>query len=306
MKLPEELQFIQNSRMPQKRTDARLDGKVAVITGATSGVGYQAARRFAQGGAQLALLCRNGEKAGNLQAELKADFGTTSDVFVADFCDLAQVRRAGAAIAARYPAIHVLVNNAGVFNKRRRLTDDGHEMMFQVIHLASFLLTKLLAASLKAGAPARVLMINSEGHRFGRVRMRDLSWRKRPYFGLTAYGQAKSAQLLAAQRFAREFEKDGIRVNAMHPGAVRTNIGMNNGLLYRLYSHFILRWFLKDAAISGESIYYLAAAPELAEASGKFYNLTIEETPAPHARDAETGAALWDFSMAEVGLKGKG
>jgi retinol dehydrogenase-13 len=296
MKLPEELQFIENSRMPQKTTKARVDGKICVITGATSGVGLEAAKQLAKGGAFIILVCRNKEKALRVQSELEREFGAKSDIFMADFLELAQVRRAAMEISKKYPKINILINNAGMFNTRRRLTPDGNEMVFQVIHLAAFLFTKILTNNLKAGAPSRILDINSEGHRFGGLNINDLDWSKRPYIDMRSYGAAKTAQLLAAWEFADQLKGSGVTINAMHPGAVRTNIGMNNGFLYRLYNRYILWWFLTNPNVAGEEIYYLLAAPEMESVSGKFFNKTIEEKPATHARDRVLGQKIWEIS----------
>jgi len=280
MKLPEELQYIQNSMLPQKTTTARLDGKICLVTGATSGIGNVAARQLAAHGAHIVIVCRNEAKARKVQNEFTDQFGVKVDFFIADFSRLSEVSQAAREIVAKYPKIHVLINNAGVFNKRRRLTPDGNEEVFQVIHLASFLFTKILFPNLKAGAPSRVIDINSEAHRFGGLNIHDLNWAKRPYIGLRGYGAAKIAQLLTMREFAHRLEGSGVTVNAMHPGAVRSAIGMNNGLLYRLYSQYILSMFLKDPAIAGNAIYYLAAAPEMDGISGRFFNQTIEEKPA--------------------------
>lgn len=300
IRLPEELQYIQNSLLPQKFTTARLDGKVCVITGATSGIGYHAARELAQGGAHIVMICRNCEKARSVQKELSRDFDASTDIFIADFQSLAQVRDAALAVGKAHPKIHILINNAGVFNKRRHLTPDGNEMTFGVIHLAAFLLTHLLLPNLKRGAPARVIEINSEAHRFGGLNLTDLTWERRPYIGLRAYGAAKIAQVLTARKLAGDLRDSGVTVNAMHPGAVRTNIGMNNNFLYRFYSRYILRWFLKDPVVSAKAIYYLAAAPELETVTGKYFNRTIEEKPASYILKTEQQAKVWDISMGLV------
>ena len=300
MKLPEELQYIQNSLKPQKSSSARLDGKVCIISGTTSGVGYQAAKKCAQGGAHLVMICRNQEKGRKIQQELTDKYGVVVDLILADFQKLADVQRAALEIRDKYQDIHVLINNVGVFNRRRRLTPDGHEMTFGVIHLASFLLTKLLLEPLTKAAPSRVLFISSEAHRFGGFNINDLDWRKRPYIGLFAYGAAKIAQLHTASIFAEQLKESGVTVNVMHPGAVRTNIGMNNGFFYRIYSRFILSWFLKDPVCAGEAIYYLAADPDLEGVTGKFFNQTIEEKPAGYAVKSEMRKTVWDHSEALI------
>lgn len=306
MKLPEELQYIQNSLLPLRTTTARLDGKIAVVTGTTSGVGYQAAKKLAEGGAQLVMVCRNREKAQRVQDEFSAQYNTKSEFFIADFQKLAEVRRAALEIREAYPDIHILINNIGVFNKRRRFTPDGYEMTFAVIHLASFLFTRLLETSLKQGAPSRVLFISSEAHRFGGFNLNDLNWHKRPYIALRAYAAAKIAQLHTARLMAEHLREDGVSINVMHPGAVRSNIGMNNGFLYRFYQRWILHWFLKDTAQAGEAIYTLAADPDLTGVTGKFFNQTIEEPPAWYAVKPEMSQAVWDKSeeMISPYLKG--
>jgi NAD(P)-dependent dehydrogenase (short-subunit alcohol dehydrogenase family) len=296
MRLPEELQFFQNSRRAQLTTPARMDGKVCVITGATSGVGYQAARRLAEGGAYLVLICRNEVKARSLQSELANDYGANSDIIIADFFNLNQVTQAAQAVSASFPQVHVLINNAGIFNKRRRLTVDGFEETFCVIHLAAYLLTRLLEKNLKSGSPSRIIEINSEAHRFGGLQVNDLDWTKRIYIPLRAYGAANIAKLLTAMELAERLRSSGVTVNVMHPGEVRTNIGMNNPILYRLYNHYVLRWFLKDPAIAGDAVYYLAAAPELQNITGKFYNKTIEEKPASYILKKETQRKIWEIS----------
>ena len=302
MKMPEELQFMVNARLPQKTTEARMDGKVCVVTGATSGVGYQAAKRLAQGGAHLVIVCRNCDKAGGVKQELENAYHCQVDVITADFSRLADVRKAAAEILANYPRIDVLINNAGIHNTRRILTEDGMEAVFAVNHIASFLFTRLLLPRLLESSPSRIIQINSEGHRFGGLRLDDLNWDKRRYKGLQGYGAAKVAQLLTVWEFADQLKGTGVTINAVHPGEVRSNIGMNNDWSYRLYKRIFIRWMLKDTAISGSAIYYAAAAPEMAAVSGQFFNLTIPEKPAAHALDRDLGKKVWAISEKLAGL----
>jgi NAD(P)-dependent dehydrogenase (short-subunit alcohol dehydrogenase family) len=240
MKLPEELQFIANARMVQKTTDARMDGRLCILTGATSGVGYHAARRLAQGGASLVLVCRNTEKAIHVQQELAHQYGADIDIVQADFSRLEDVRRAAENILADHPRIDVLINNAGVHTTRRTVTEQGLETVFCVNHLASFLFTRLLLDRLIESAPARIIQVNSQGHRFGGLDLEDLNWEKRRYRGLQGYGASKTAQLLTVWEMADRLQGSGVTINAMHPGEVRSNIGMNNGWLYRSYQRYLL------------------------------------------------------------------
>lgn len=302
MKLPEELQFIANARMTQKTTEARMDGRVCVITGATSGVGYQAAKRLAQGGAHNVIICRSSEKALSVKYGLESTYGTRVDIIQADLSKLAEVRKAAKLLLKDYPRIDVLINNAGIHNTRRMLTEDGIEAVFAVNHIASFLLTCLLLERLIASAPSRIIQVNSQGHRFGGLDLNDLTWQKRRYKGLQGYGASKVAQLLTVWEFADRLKGSGVTINAVHPGEVKTNIGMNNGWLYRLYQRYLIAGLLKDPLISGNAIYYLAAAPEMAEVSGLFFNQTIPEKPAAHALDRELGKKVWKISEELSGL----
>jgi NAD(P)-dependent dehydrogenase (short-subunit alcohol dehydrogenase family) len=304
MRLPEELQFIANARLPQKTTDARMNDKVCIITGATSGVGCQAARRLARGGAHLILVCRNREKAIKVQEELSYNYGVQVEVLQADFACLDEVRQAAKTILTNYQRIDVLINNAGLHNTHRTLTREGNETVFSVNHLASFLLTRLLLNRLIESAPARIIQVNSQGHRFGGLDLSDLNWERRHYRGLQGYGASKVAQLLTVWELSEQLAGTGVTINAMHPGEVRTNIGMNNGTLYQLYQRFLIWWMLKDPIISGEAIYYLAAAPEIQSVSGKFFNQTIEEKPARHAMDRSLGKRVWAISEQLTGLMG--
>jgi retinol dehydrogenase 13 len=303
MKWPGELIFIPNSRMPQKSTLVRMDELVCVLTGATSGVGYYAAKRLAEGGARLVLVCRNAEKAAQVKNELECAYQTSVRTLQADFSRLTDVRKTAATILEEYPQINVLINNTGIHNTRRTLTENGVETVFCVNHLASFLFTRLLLPKLLESAPARIIQINSQGHRFGGLDLHDLNWDRRRYRGLQGYGASKVAQLLTVWELADRLDGTGVTINAVHPGAVRTNIGMNNGLLYQWYQRNLIWPMLKDPRISGEAIYYFAAAPEMAAVSGRYFNLTIDEKPALHALDRALGKKVWQISEELTGLE---
>ena len=295
--LPDELKFITNARLPQKCSDESMDGKTCVITGATSGVGYEAALRLAKGGARIVMIVRNKDKAELVCKEIRALSAHAPDYFLADFTDLNQVKLAAEAILENCPRIDVLINNAGVHMTTRQLTQAGHETAFCVNHLASFLVTNLLLKRMEESVPSRIIQVNSEGHRFNGLRMDDLTWEKRRYRGLQGYGASKTAQLMTVWEFNDLLKGTGVTINAMHPGAVKSNIGHNNGKLYNWYSRWIIQPLLKDPKISGEAIYYLASSHDLEGVSGKFFNLTNEEIPAPHAMDREVGKQVFQRSV---------
>ncbi len=303
---PQELEFMRNARATQRRCTLRCDGKLCIITGATSGVGEAAAWKFASGGAHLVLVCRNMEKAGRLKQALMDAYHVQVDVVQADFTDLESVRSAAAAILDAYERIDILIHNIGTFRKKISFTAAHFETVFCVNHLSPFLLNSLLLERVMASAPARILYVNSEGHRFSTVHPDDLEWKHHRYSGLKSYGASKSAQLLTITKFAELASSSGVTVNAMHPGAVRSNIGNENSAWYRWYASHVLNLFLKEPEISAEALYYLALSPELSHTTGQFFNQTIAETPAPHALDRAAGEHVWRTSRLLARMSAEG
>jgi len=301
-KFPDELDFLRVGALPQKKSTTPMDGKICVITGATSGVGYEAAIRLAKAGAKIIMMVRSSEKAELLCKEISSFSQFSPDYFVADFTDLNQVKNATQQILNKYPHIDVLINNAGVHMTTKQLTVDGYETAFAVNHLASFLITSLMLKRLVESAPSRIIQVNSEGHRFKGLDIEDLNWDKRKYNGYGGYGASKTAQLMTVWEIDELLKNKGVTINAMHPGAVKSNIGTNNGMLYNLFSKYIIQPMLKSASISGEALYYLASSEEMCHVSGKFFNLTNEEIPAPHARNKTIGKQVFEMSKKMVGL----
>ena len=305
VKLPEELMFMKNGKAVQKHSDEPMEGRLCVVSGATSGVGHEAVKALAAGGANIVMVVRNETKAKAVKEEVEKAYSVSVDYVIADFSDLKQVEKAARTILDKYPSIDVLVNSVGIHSTKRTYSKDGFEMVFCVNHLSTFLFTKLILDRMIESTPSRIIQVNSEGHRFNGVKVNDMNWRKRIYTGLRGYGSSKTAQLMTVWKLAEDLEGTGVTINAMHPGGVRTNIGNNNGLLYRWFLHHVTWHFLKDPKISGDAIYYLASASELREVSGKFFNLTIEEKPAKHALDPEKQKEIWALSLEMAGLAKK-
>ncbi len=295
--------MIQNAKCPPERSEDRLDGKLCVVTGATSGVGLEAVKALHGAGADILMVNRNAEKSENVAAMLRATGLGTVEYLTADFGELQQVRRVISSLLELRRPIDVLINNAGLHMTTRVLTPDGLETVFMVNHLASFMITKALLPVMKKQESGRIIQVNSQGHRFFGLKLDDLDWQRRLYRGLQAYGAAKTAQLLCCWEFADQLRGTKVTINAMHPGAVKTNVGNNNGRLYRWYNRTFVWRTLADASISGIALHYLAASPELAGVSGKYFNLTREEKPAPHALDRELGKQVWRASCKLSGME---
>ncbi len=302
MNLPDELMFLKNRKQKQHTSTASMAGKTCIITGATSGVGLEVMRRLAQGGASIVMVCRNKEKAESIRRDIAQSFSVDIDIIIADFSHFDQVRKAVQTILAKYLHIDVLINSVGMHSTKRLKTSEGFELVYCVNHLAPFLFTALLLDRLLESAPARIIMVNSEGHRFNGLNPDDINWDRRHYTGLRGYGASKTAQLLTVWEFADQLKGTGLTINAVHPGDVKSNIGSNNGWLYKFFSKHVTSRFLNDPMISGEAIYYLSSDPGLADTTGKFFHLTIEEMPAKHALDREMGKRIFEQTKKQVGL----
>ena len=296
--------FLRNSRMEQKTTDESMKGKRTVISGSTSGVGLATLKQLAAAGSDLVMVCRNIEKAEKIKTEIAKEFNVLIDIVQADFSDLDSVREAAKIILDKFDRIDVLINSVGIHNTKKRFNKDGIEMVFCVNHLSTFLFTLLLLKRLKESAPARIIQVNSEGHRFNGLRINDINFKRRIYTGLKGYGQSKTAQLYTVYELAERLEGSGVTINAVHPGAVKTNIGNNNGWLYRWFLHHVTWHFLKEPEIAGKAMYYHAASKEMEGVTGKFFNLTIEEKPARHALKKEKKQKpVWNLSMKMAGFE---
>lgn len=296
-------QIMDNDRAVQKSCAVSLKGKTAVITGATSGVGYEAARELAAHGADIVMVNRSAEKSARVAGELEQGFGVKVKTVIADLSLTREAHAAAESLLKECPKIDILVNNAGMHSTKRTLTSEGLETVFALNHLAAFILTARLINRMKETPGARIIQVNSQGHRFNGLDCGDLDWKKRHYTGLRGYGAAKTAQLLTVWEFADALKDSGVTINAMHPGAVKSAIGENNGPLYRWFKQTFLSGGLADPSISGRAIYYLAASPELTGVSGQYFNLTHPEKPAPHALDREAGRVIWNLSLELSGLK---
>ncbi|TVP86096.1 MAG: SDR family NAD(P)-dependent oxidoreductase [Acholeplasmataceae bacterium] len=302
MKWPNELIFMKNSRAKQKQCNTSMAGRLSIITGATSGVGLATAKVLAAAKSNLVLVCRNREKALPIREELMNAYGVDVDIVVSDFSRMSEVRQAAETILNQYQTIDVIINSVGLHSTRKRYNEDGIELCFAVNHLGIFLFTKLLLPRLVAQGHGRIIQVNSEGHRFSGVKLKDINFKKRIYTGLKGYGQSKTAQLLTMQVISEQLKSSHVTINACHPGAVKTAIGSNNGFLYRFFFKHVTSHFLKNPVISGQAIHYLAAAPELEGVSGRFFHLTIDELPAKHAIDPVMARKVYDLSMEMVGL----
>lgn len=291
--------MLKNNKTTPKIENQDFTGKLVVITGATSGIGYETARLFASHGAEILMINRNKEKSEELKKEIEHDYNVPISYFLADFSHLSHIHAAADMLVNLNKDIDVLIHNAGVYNTKKRFTEDNIEEVFQVNYLSSFILTYRLIDKLKQQNKSRIIYVNSEGHRFmiPGLQLDDLRWEKHLYTGLKGYGSAKTAQLLSLFPFVECFKECGVTINAMHPGDVKTNMGENNGSIYKFFKHVVINSSAKDPSLSAQALYYLAVSPEVEGVTGKFFNFTTEEIPAPHALDQSLTKRLWETSI---------
>lgn len=282
-------------------TQWTLEGKTVLVTGATGGIGLSAAVAMARQGATLVLVGRNQARGLDAISEIRRRAGSERAEFLrADFTSLAEVRRAAQAFLAQDRPLHVLVNNAGVMNTRRKLTPDGFEEMFAVNHLAHYLLTRLLLPRLKNSAPARIVHVASNAHAYCEgMRWSDLSF-ERDFSAFRTYGHSKLANILFSNELARRLRGTQVTSNALHPGAVATGIGTNNGLAGRVVP-LLLKPFFRSPDKGAATIVHLAASPEVEGVTGKYFYDSKPADPKPWALDARAEGRLWVVSEKLLG-----
>lgn len=279
-----------------------LRGKVCVVTGATSGIGKATAEALAGMGAELGIVCRDAGRGEELRAALLSSPGRAPvRLFIADLAVQAQIRRAAGEILAAYPRIHILVNNAGLVNLHHSLTEDGIEAVFAVNHLAYFQLTLLLLDRLRESAPARIVNVASHAHKFVSGIAFDDIGQERAYRWTRVYGQSKLANLLFTRELAGRLAGTGVTVNALHPGAVATGLGRNNGALSRLLIGLLSPLF-RSPEKGAETSIYLASSPAVEGISGRYFASRREVAPSAAARDDAAARRLWDLSEQLTGL----
>ncbi|MGH2795144.1 MAG: SDR family NAD(P)-dependent oxidoreductase, partial [Actinomycetota bacterium] len=204
-----------------------MEGKLVVVTGATAGIGKEAARGLAGMGARTVVVGRNAEKTQGVAEEIRRSSGGSVDVALGDFASLRSVRQLAESLLDRYPKIDVLLSNAGVFRVRRSITQDGLEETFGVNHVAPFLLTDLLLDRLKESAPSRIVVVASAAH-YGQTLDFDDLQSARGYKAMRTYGRSKLANVMFTYALARRIEGSGVTANCVHPGFVATSLGSGN------------------------------------------------------------------------------
>ena len=286
-----------------------LDGKVALVTGANSGLGLEASKVLARHGAKVLLACRNIEKAEGAAKEVRAAATAEVEIVPLDLARLTSIAAAAKLVRDSESRLDLLVNNAGLMAIDKANTDDGFEMQLGVNHLGHFALTAGLAPLVLATPGARVVNVSSMGHRVGRLRLDDLFFETRGYSRWRPYFQSKLANLLFTAELHRRLTEAnaGTLALAAHPGGSATDLGHEGGgMTNKLYKPFT-PLVLQPAWLGALPIVRAAVDP-LAK-GGEFYGprlifrgYPVVETPSRRARRAGDARGLWERSEQLTGL----
>lgn len=283
-------------------------GKVVIVTGATSGIGKQAARAIALKNAKVILAVRNEDKGQKTAAEFRSEnSGADVEVRELDLSRQASVRAFAQSFLKDYKQLDVLINNAGVMMPPHTITEDGFELQFGTNHLGHFTLTGLLLPLLKKTENSRVCVVSSSAHSFGKINFDDLTWERRRYIAPRAYGDSKIANLFFTYELARKLSKqnNNPRVTAAHPGWTATDLQRHAGVL-----NFLNRFMGQGAAMGAlptlRAVYDEQASPgDYFGPKGLFHMRGYPELEKSNklSYDEAIGKRLWRVSKQLTGIE---
>jgi NAD(P)-dependent dehydrogenase (short-subunit alcohol dehydrogenase family) len=278
-----------------------MQGKVCVITGATSGLGLEAAERLAKLGARLVLVGRDRGRGEAALSRLRgAAPGLQASIYYADLSLMSEQKRVATEIRAAEPRIDVLINNAGAMFSSRHETDEGLEATFALNHMAYFIMTNILLDRLQAAASARIVSTASGAHVGQHLDFDDLQSAEH-YRGIRTYGRSKLANILFTRELARRVAGSKVAANCLHPGFVATRFGSSNGLLTRIGVRIAMLGAI-SVKQGAETIVYLASAPEVEGFSGGYYRQRRLAETSPEAQDFDAARRLWAESAHLSGM----
>jgi NAD(P)-dependent dehydrogenase (short-subunit alcohol dehydrogenase family) len=289
-----------------------LTGRRAIVTGGTSGIGLETARALASAGASVTLAVRDLDAGRRVAAGLRGSTG--NDGVAAARLDLADRPSIAAFVGSWDGPLHILVDNAGIMASPELRTPEGWELQFATNHLGHFAVTTGLHGALAAASGARVVVVSSRGHLNGDVRFDDLHFERHPYDPWQAYSQSKTANVLFAVEAARRWAADGITVNALHPGRVRTNLMQyigdeTTGNVPASFQATGPAVVWKTVEQGAATSVLLAASPLVEGVTGRYFEDCREAAPyrpgvregvAAYALDPENAERLWRVSAAAV------
>jgi NAD(P)-dependent dehydrogenase (short-subunit alcohol dehydrogenase family) len=281
------------------------DRRLCVVTGASSGIGRETARGIAERGVSVVVVGRNPEKTAEAEDYVRghATGGAEVASLCCDFAHQAQVRNLAAEILGRWGRLDMLINNAGIWNKARKIGPDGIEEMLAVNHLAPYLLTRLLLKRLQQHGAARIVHVSSRAHRWPKdYEFDDMQFKKGfSKGGLARYSQNKLANVMFSNELARRLDPSCVTSNSLHPGDLPSDIVRDRPLLH--WAGKLASFLFVTPAQAAETSIYLATAPDVATVSGKYFKKCAVATEHPASLDREACERLWNISAELVGLE---
>lgn len=270
-----------------------LNGKIAIVTGANSGMGYTTVEALSDMGATVLMLCRSEERGMAAIASLTAKKERKLELILCDLGDYSSIRNAAEYVKANYPRIDILVNNAGFISLDRQETKEGIERQFGINHLGHFLLTSRLLDLMVPGS--RIVNVASGAHKVGRIHFDDINLKKN-YNVVRAYSQSKLANVLFTKELARRLRKRRISVNCCHPGAVATNIGIDRETGFGKTVTGLLKPFFQTPADGARTAIYLATDEAVRNKTGGYYYMCRPARSSKLSRDRNLAKKLYEFS----------
>lgn len=281
-----------------------MQGKHVAITGPTAGIGRSASLEMARRGAQLSLFCRNLQKAEELRKEIVSAGGLEPTIILMDMADLGSVRNAAQTFLASGQALDVLLNNAGVVNTSRKETVDGFEETLAVNHFAPFLLTGLLMPRLQHSPGARIVNVASDAHA---VFVKSMGFEDMQatdgYKTFREYGRSKLANILFTRRLATRLKDQDLTVNCLHPGAVATSLGSQNGGFISRILPQLLKPFFRSPQEGAQTSIYLCCSEDVAGISGEYFVNCKQAKAKPWACDDAAADRLWAYTEECLGFE---
>ena len=278
-----------------------MQGKTVLVTGATNGIGFFAARELARMGAQTVIISRSAEKCADAAAQIIQETGNKQVEYIAaDLSNKAGVKSAAETFMKNHSRLDVLLNNAGAMFMSRQESADGIEMTMALNHLNYFYMTHLLRDMLVATGKARVVNVSSGAHQAARINFDDIQYKK-GYTGFGVYGQSKLMNLLFTYELARKMEGTSATANALHPGFVNTGFAKNNGGFVK-FAMGLLSPVQRKVSDGAATSIYLASSPEVENVSGKYFVDCKAVQSDPASYDLASAARLWQLSREMLGL----
>jgi NAD(P)-dependent dehydrogenase (short-subunit alcohol dehydrogenase family) len=274
--------------------------KIAIVTGANSGMGLATTIELAKQGFHVVMMCRNEEKGlAALKDAISLSESSSIELIQGDLGSFESIRNFASAFQSKFEHLDVLVNNAGVVTIKREFTSEGHEAQLGVNHLGHFYLTQLLINELQRATQGRIIVVSSGAHKWGKIDIQDMEM-SRGYNVAKGYGRSKLANLLFMHELTTRFEGTNVTINAVHPGAVSTNLGIDRKTEFGRIVVNLLKPFFLTPSQGAQTAIYLATSNEVASISGKYYYQMKEATISKLAQNSHLAKGLWLWSEKQI------